>query len=403
MDNLIKNDDNFDDCDYKFEDLSTVEDPSILYNLMNNSPDSSSFMTRLTRIQKMSLQEYIERKQVRKNEELFNEAKEILQETFPSRKVTKLVNVRVCDYSPQGKSSNCNSLLTLWGMDESITSAIQEGRRFKIYSLSASFSKESGDNSSRASLRAYNGAIFKQFPIDPTRDIAYKARKFMTCLEARSVDSCAEIDIAVVIVGNSILTSACEKLKSGDHLLLCLDETMKLVIIQIKDSISLSSAFKEHQVLLFRNLLFVYFNRQVKAPKYNADLTCEVNINGKNDKERDRIQALRHWVLDANLKHLMIFYRFTLASLTNNGFKEEYGYVTIDDKFEFGWNGAFDDSVKMRRICMSNDVYEELSFMGLDSSLNEVCVLLEQKGGSLWIKALRKFDKNERIAEMLMH
>ena len=92
------------------------------------------------------------------------------------------------------------------------------------------------------------------------------------------------------------------------------------------------------------------FQSQVKAPKYTADLTCEVNINEKNDKERDRIQTLRRWVHYANLKQLMIFYRFTLASLTNNVFKEEYGYVTIDDQFEFGWNGAFDDSVKMRRI-----------------------------------------------------
>ncbi|KAJ3330474.1 Breast cancer 2, early onset [Blyttiomyces sp. JEL0837] len=235
---------------------------------------------------KAALEEYTSAEEAEaKREEIREQVREKLEALYPPRPPSSIfLTLRVCDYPPNGFTSNESMDLTIWNPPIDFCEELKEGTRYKI------FGATSKDWNGQKQL-SFNFKPDKLMlaPVDSNRleSTPYFPRKFRTCEDLVDTSRDDEVDMAVFVIGPRISS------QHGPSFLIS-DMSEEVAEIVFKEGIP-TDKLKAKEVVFFYNLR--YMGRYNDLPKLNVTDKTEVRIRTVKEAERSLKAQMEDYVI----------------------------------------------------------------------------------------------------------
>ncbi|RGB27511.1 hypothetical protein C1646_718420 [Rhizophagus diaphanus] len=270
-----------------------------LYVMMQDCLEPSKFWQDLSLEQTELLQNYIQKKEQEKIDRMNKWVYDRLEELNYIRKIIPFFKVRVCDYHlNETPTSGREAIINVWQPNELLFNTIKEGRRYKVYNITA----RNYPTSSLAPIRLSSmghSTIWKEAKIDDTSDsLSFYLSRTVTCLnELQKMELNNEVDLVtyILVVGEPFISGQRFGKPIKVQTLLVTDNSGQLAQIEIKNASS-RDLFKPNNILIFLNLRYRAYD-----PKYGIYMlsTCDDTEIKRSTREGYIIQAkenLENWI-----------------------------------------------------------------------------------------------------------
>ena len=265
-------------------DISELETGKELFDAFQAEDLTPSFVENLSMAQREALQSYIDSGA---------EMQQQMESETPRRNVTGFFKISVCDYPNQEvKHPSKTCLITFWRPDPSTQDALREGRRLRIYNLTAR------PNSDRLMLSSTKQTIWKIMPtqVDMMERSMYVERRFYMCNELAGLNCGIDVDIVcrVVAFGKERPRSAMSELMIRD-VYVC-DESEALVVVQVLWNERAASIWLMNRTLILQNLRVIMYD-----PKFDIAITAaneDTIVSSSSKHAPERFQSIEYWCND---------------------------------------------------------------------------------------------------------
>ncbi|KAJ3160610.1 Breast cancer 2, early onset [Geranomyces michiganensis] len=231
--------------------------------------------------------------------QMMDEVNARMETDFPPRDVSKFITFRVCDYPPEGIRAHQTreALLTIWNPDEALASRLQEGKRFKIYNLTASDTAR--DNCMSLNLKAQRSTKYIERPAAADRVVnsLYVERVYARVDSLVATPSTADVDVLVVALKTSDIREIPQYNMSPRHVVtvLCTDQSKALLVLEVSAGTRETLNFQPFTHLHCHNLQYVYYDRHFNVHKLKETPYSDVARIARTAYEKAQDRVLSDW------------------------------------------------------------------------------------------------------------
>ncbi|KAJ3051209.1 Breast cancer 2, early onset [Rhizophlyctis rosea] len=281
--------------------LSDLDSGPELLAEMSRWHDSESFMTQLTPRQSRILNEYMQGRESKRQEDVHHDIQSRVDDEFPPREVFPLLRLRVCDYPPASisKSQTAEALLTIWRPNQAQLDGLQEGKRYRFYNLIV---KEARNPRFAVSLNSQGVTQFMEKPVEAERleQCRYVPRQYVAIEQLHGVAQGEEVDLVLLLLDQDEIKIRYQSTETGlmyyGRNLLCTDASGRVAVIDVRSIVESHVQFQIDSVLIFRNLEFVYYDQRLGFYKLKLAGATEIRTMARNDGERRLVEGLTSWM-----------------------------------------------------------------------------------------------------------
>ncbi|TPX32694.1 hypothetical protein SmJEL517_g04228 [Synchytrium microbalum] len=327
-------------------DLKHIENAEDLYDCMRLHTDQQSFMQLLTSSQRERLQDHVRQKQEFKNSNLMSRMQDEMRERIKPRDVSKSVKFRICDYPPEnaGLEHVRETFLTIWNPDNSALSSLTEGRRLRIFGVSAGKEKAVNPNRYRGGsmlsvpLRVSKKLMAKEMPFSEGEwhRTLYQPRRWVKCQELDCLEKFEEADLLAVIIAVDEPVHLQGTYDRVTQRLVCTDPSGGIVVVRTfsMDIQSLPRAsFLPKTPIAFMNLEFEEY--QDGAFIFRTKEDTEIKLSASQGVLRTKFDELLSWISSVeDIESLVNQGRSALARPTAYGttYQQQQPIITTLDE-----------------------------------------------------------------------
>ncbi|KAJ3265012.1 Breast cancer 2, early onset [Chytriomyces hyalinus] len=205
------------------------------------------------------------------------EIRELAEEKYPPREVSKMIRYELCDYPPDGVSepSDAKAILTVWNPDPGMLETFKEGKRVKMNGVIP----DTYNNGSTSHVKLKLSKI-KSFMEQPTTTerlqlSAYRPREYSKISRMESFKSGCLFDFFGVVVS-----------VTETHIVMA-DESCE-DLLQIQSRKKKLPSVKVGDTLCIRSLVFLFRKHNLVYAQWDSDFCMQVTSFGSVEKELKR-------------------------------------------------------------------------------------------------------------------
>ncbi|GES77689.1 breast cancer type 2 susceptibility protein [Rhizophagus clarus] len=265
-----------------------------LYVMMQDCLEPSKFWQNLSLEQIQSLQNYIQKKEQEKVDRMNKWVYDRLEELNYTRKILPFFKIRVCDYH---LNTPREAIINVWQPNELLFNTIKEGRRYKVYNITAR-------NYSTSSASIYlssmgHSTIWKEAKIDDTSNASsFYLSRSVTCLdELQKMELNNEVDLVIyiLVVGEPFMSGQRFGKPIKVQTLLVIDNSGQLAQIEIKNTSS-RDLFKPKNILIFLNLQYRAYDSKYGIYMLSTNDDTEIKRSTREEYIIQAKENLESWI-----------------------------------------------------------------------------------------------------------
>ncbi|XP_013410019.1 breast cancer type 2 susceptibility protein homolog [Lingula anatina] len=285
--------------------ISNLTTGKEIYDAIQNAPDPTSIEMELSEAQICALNEHRCRLQMDQQAEVQAQVRKALQDTeneqSSMRNVTPLLKVRVAGCSNSDVDAGMNTFLTVWRPSDEVIQMLQEGKRLKIYNLSASGARVK-NCPCEVQLSACRGTKYMESQIEENfKDLIFEPREVYEFSELCSHSvrpAYSEVDVVgfVVHVTDSGDTySACSRSGGCMQTVYFVDNTEEFLEVKFwggLKALGVDDLLTKGTLVAVTNLQWRGESRS-SVPCYFASEMCHFTTRPKDEHLKSAVEKLQ--------------------------------------------------------------------------------------------------------------